>query len=61
MRVRCLGSVNLLLGDFFQMCISSFVMCLRFSLPYGELRGPGIGRPTIHTLISGEMGMFLEA
>jgi hypothetical protein len=26
-----------------------------------ELSGPGTGRPTIHTLFSGEMGMFLEA
>jgi hypothetical protein len=36
MRVRYLGSVNLVLGDFFYSCICSCVMCLRLFLFLGS-------------------------
>jgi hypothetical protein len=58
MRVRCLGSVNMVFGEFFsELC--KFLCHMSQVVPVcGELRGPGVRRQTIYVVHSEELGMF---
>jgi hypothetical protein len=61
MRVRGLGSVNLMLGYFFSEVYKFLYRVSQIVFACGELSGPAIRRPELYALHSREMGMVLDA
>jgi hypothetical protein len=57
MKVRCLGSVNLVFGDYFSELYKFLCHVSQIVSACGELRAPSVRRPTIYVLHSDEMGM----
>jgi hypothetical protein len=61
MRVRCLLSVNLVFGGIFSELYKFLCHVSQIVSICGELRGPGVWKPTIYVLHSDEMGMVFVA